>query len=50
MAIKYELTKELETGNATIDREHRELFQAVNNLMDACGKGQMCIRDSCCPA
>ena len=40
MAIKYELTKDLETGNATIDREHRELFQAVNTLMDACGKGQ----------
>ena len=40
MPIKYELTKDLETGNATIDKEHRELFQAVNTLMDACGKGQ----------
>ena len=38
--MKYELTKDLETGNAVIDREHRELFQAVNQLMDSCGKGQ----------
>lgn len=38
--MKYELTKDLETGNEVIDREHRELFQAVNQLMDACGKGQ----------
>jgi len=36
----YELTKDLETGNATIDGEHRELFRAVNNLMDACKIGQ----------
>lgn len=38
--MKYELTKELETGNAIIDKEHRELLEAVNTLMDACGKGQ----------
>jgi hemerythrin len=38
--MRYELTKDLETGNATIDMEHRELFQAVNNLMDACKVGQ----------
>ena len=38
--MKYELTKELETGNAVIDREHRELFAAVNRLMDSCSKGQ----------
>ena len=38
--MKYELTKELETGNSIIDGEHRELFRAVNSLMDACGKGQ----------
>lgn len=36
----YELTKELETGNAIIDNEHRELFKAVNNIIDACSKGQ----------
>lgn len=38
--MRYELTKDLETGNAVIDGEHRELLQAVNRLMDACGKGQ----------
>lgn len=38
--MKYELTKELETGNSIIDGEHRELFRAVNELMDACQKGQ----------
>ncbi|MCI8913776.1 MAG: hemerythrin family protein [Lawsonibacter sp.] len=38
--MKYELTKELETGNSIIDREHRELFQAVNQLMDSCGYGK----------
>ena len=38
--MKYELTKDLETGNAIIDQEHRELFRAVNSLMDACSKGQ----------
>jgi len=38
--MKYELTKDLETGNATIDGEHRELFKAVNAMMDACAKGQ----------
>ena len=38
--MTYEVTKELETGNAIIDGEHRELFNAVNSLMDACGKGQ----------
>lgn len=34
------MTKELETGNAIIDREHKELFRAVNALIDACSKGQ----------
>lgn len=38
--MRYELTKELETGNALIDKEHRELFKAVNDLLDACGKGE----------
>lgn len=35
----YELTKNLETGNITIDNEHRELFQAVNRLLDSCNSG-----------
>lgn len=37
--MKYELTKDLMTGNGTIDREHQELFAAVNNMMDACAQG-----------
>lgn len=38
--MKYEVTKELETGNALIDSEHRQLFQMVNNLQDACAQGK----------
>lgn len=38
--MKYELTKDLESGNAIIDKEHRELFQAINKLMDACSQGK----------
>lgn len=38
--MRYELTKELETGNVIIDSEHSELFKAVNNIIDACSKGQ----------
>ena len=38
--MKYELTKELETGNSIIDSEHRELFAAINRLMDACSVGK----------
>lgn len=30
----------METGNAIIDSEHRQLFDAINKLMDACSKGQ----------
>lgn len=38
--MRYELTRELETGNALIDSEHRQLLQAINDLLDACSKGQ----------
>lgn len=38
--MKYTLTKDLETGNTLIDTEHRELFAAVNDLMDACSQGK----------
>ncbi|MCC8028187.1 MAG: hemerythrin family protein [Clostridium sp.] len=46
--MKYELTKDLETGNGLIDSEHRQLFQAVNTLMDACsvGKGRDKIKST----
>ena len=40
MAMKYELTPELVTGNRLIDSEHRQLFDAVNKLMDACSQGR----------
>ncbi len=37
---RYTFTKNLETGNAIIDKEHRELIDAVNKLMDACSEGK----------
>lgn len=37
---RYEFTKDLETGNALIDKEHKELIDAVNKLMDACSTGK----------
>lgn len=36
---RYEFTPNLETGNTIIDKEHRELIDAVNKLLDACGSG-----------
>ncbi len=38
--MTYQVTKDLETGNTIIDSEHRELFRAVNQLMEECGKGK----------
>ena len=38
--MAYEFTKDLETGNALIDSQHRELIAAVNGLLDACGQGK----------
>lgn len=38
--MRYELTKDLETGNVFIDNEHRQLFKAVNDLLDACSSGR----------
>ena len=38
--MRYEFTKELETGNRIIDNEHSELLNAVNALLDACGEGK----------
>lgn len=38
--MRYELTAELLTGNALIDSEHRQLFAAINNLMEECEKGR----------
>ena len=36
---RYEVTPDLETGNDLIDSEHRMLFDAINDLMDACSAG-----------
>lgn len=36
----YDFTPELETGNQLIDEEHRELIDAINNLLLACGEGK----------
>lgn len=44
--MKYELTQELLTGNALIDSEHRQLFEAVNSLMEACSRGRAAPRSS----
>ena len=38
--MRYEVTQDLITGNALIDSEHRQLFAAVNDLMDACSQGR----------
>ena len=38
--MRYEVTQDLVTGNALIDSEHRQLFAAVNDLMDACSQGK----------
>lgn len=38
--MAYRFTPDLETGNALIDSEHRQLFQAINDLLNACAKGK----------
>lgn len=35
-----EWSEELETGNAQIDEEHRELFMAVNGFLNSCTEGR----------
>ncbi len=37
--MRYELTPNLLTGHIMIDAQHKELFKAINNLMDACATG-----------
>lgn len=38
--MAYTLTPDLLTGNATIDSQHRQLIQAINDLLAACSAGQ----------
>ena len=40
ITVKYTLTADLMTGNSLIDSQHRQLFEAVNRLMDACSMGK----------
>ena len=39
ITMAYQFTKDLETGNRTIDSQHQQLIAAVNALLDACSKG-----------
>lgn len=38
--MAYQWTPDLETGNAIIDGEHKQLIAAINQLLEACSKGQ----------
>ncbi len=38
--MKYQLTDDLLTGNSAIDTQHKELIDIINDLMDACAKGE----------
>ncbi len=33
-------TEELATGSAEIDRQHKEIFRRINNLLEACNLGK----------
>lgn len=46
--MAYAWNKKLETGNATIDSQHKELITAINELLDACsvGKGRAKIKET----
>lgn len=38
--MAYQFTPELETGNAMIDEQHKQLFGAINDLLEACSSGK----------
>lgn len=38
--MAYSWNTNLETGNLTIDTQHKELIQAINQLLSACANGQ----------
>lgn len=38
--MAFRFTPDLETGNAFIDSGHRQLFQAVNDLLNVCAAGK----------
>lgn len=38
--MAYQFTKDLETGNVVIDTQHKQLIEAINELLEACASGQ----------
>ncbi len=44
----YEFNEKMKTGNAIIDKEHQELIQAVNKLLEACNnrKGRSSMEET----
>lgn len=38
--MSYQFTSDLLTGNITIDDQHRQLIQAINDLLAACAQGK----------
>ncbi|QHI72646.1 bacteriohemerythrin [Aminipila terrae] len=46
--MKYDWTSDLETGNSTIDGQHKQLINAINNLLEACaqGKGRDALKET----
>ena len=38
--MAYTFDKSLETGNIAIDNQHKELIDAINNLLNACSQGK----------
>lgn len=38
--MPYTWSKDLETGNALIDSQHKQLIEAINNLLAACSVGK----------
>ncbi|MDR1727482.1 MAG: bacteriohemerythrin [Acidobacteriota bacterium] len=38
--VVYEWSSDIETGNAQIDAQHKELIKAINNLLEACSQGK----------
>ena len=38
--MTYTWNKDLETGNAMIDQQHKQLVQCINDLMNACSQGK----------
>lgn len=38
--MAYSFTPDLVTGNTTIDTQHKQLIEAINNLLNACSTGK----------